>query len=112
MAQDNFFNFLDENLQIISRCPVCNNKHRPIEAKILEEKEDARLIYIKCRFCQASVLAVILAGNVGIISLGIVTDLDSDEVLKFKARSGVTSDDVLEVHQFLAKNKVFIDVLR
>lgn len=94
-------NFFDESIKIISFCPVCNAKYNPLEAKVLEEKDEAHLIHIKCRRCQSCVVALILTSNFGISSMGIVTDLDSDDVLKFKAGQVVSADDVIEIYQLL-----------
>jgi len=103
LDQSKFPNFFDESIRIISFCPVCNNKYNPIEAKVLEEKEEAHLIHIKCRRCQSSVVALILTSSLGISSMGIVTDLNSDDVLKFKTSKSISADDVIEIHQILNK---------
>ncbi len=109
MIDDKFFNLFEESLKTISYCPVCNNRYNPIEAKVLVEKNDAHLIYIKCRRCQSAILAIILANNLGISSVGLITDLESDEVLKFKAVKQINFDDAIEMHQTLTKDKVLID---
>lgn len=109
MMDDKFFNLFDESLKTISNCPVCNNRYNPVEARILIEKDDAHLIYIKCRNCQTAVLAVILANNLGISSVGLVTDLSSDDILRLQKAKPISSDQVIEMHQFLTKEKVLID---
>ncbi|RJR31691.1 hypothetical protein C4569_01920 [Candidatus Parcubacteria bacterium] len=94
-------NFFDESIKIISFCPVCNAKYNPLEARILEEKDDAHLIHIKCRRCQSCVVALILTSNLGISSMGIVTDLTSEDVIKFKTAKVIDADDVINIHQLL-----------
>lgn len=111
MLDDRFFNLFDESLKIISCCPICNSRYSSIEAKILAEKNDAHLVYIKCRNCQTAILAVILANNLGVSSVGLVTDLNSDDILKFEKSKPISCDDVIEMHQSLIKDKVLIDQL-
>jgi len=97
---DNFqFDDNIENLKIISSCPVCSQKYNMSEIKILERKNDAHLIYIQCPSCRSSVLAVILANYFGVSSVGLVTDLTSRDVLKFKNLDNVTTNDVIEIHK-------------
>jgi transcription elongation factor Elf1 len=97
----NFFEETWEDLKTISRCPICNSKYTTAEIDVLERKEDAHLVCIKCKKCQASVIAVILANQLGVSSVGLVTDLNGYDILKFKNQSAVSFDDVIEIHQML-----------
>lgn len=104
------FNLFNGNITLITHCPVCNLRYDPLEVKVLQEGERAHLVYIKCRHCQTAVLALIIANTLGISSIGLVTDLDADDVLKFKSAKTISCDDVIEVHQFLkSKEKALID---
>lgn len=111
MMEEKFYNLFEESFKIISHCPVCNNRYDPVEAKVISERDDSHLVYIKCRNCYAAILAVILANNLGISSIGLLTDLTSDEVIDFKDMMPVNSDDVIALHQFLQQEKVLIDHL-
>ncbi|MBN1778905.1 MAG: hypothetical protein JW816_01670 [Candidatus Buchananbacteria bacterium] len=104
MMEDKFFDLFNESLKVVSSyCPVCNSKYNPVEAKILEERNDSHLIHIKCRNCSASIVALVIVGNMGVSSIGMVTDLQSDEVLKFKSSRPVTADEVLDFHQTISQ---------
>ena len=108
---EKIFNLFNDNPTLITHCPVCNVRYDPLEARVLEEGESAHLVYIKCRQCQSAILALIVANSLGISSMGLITDLNGDDVLKFKGAKPVNCDDVIEVHQFLNKEKVLIDYL-
>lgn len=107
--EDKFFSLFNDNTTLITHCPVCNLRYDPLEAKILDENESAHLVYIKCRHCQSAVLAVIISSSLGISSIGLITDLNSDDVMKFRSEGSVSCDDVIEAHQFLNKEKVLIE---
>lgn len=110
--QDKFFNlFNSDNATLITHCPVCSLRYDPLEAKILDETEHAHLVYVKCRSCESAVLALIMSNNMGVSSIGLITDLSSDDVMKFKDSDIINANDVIEVHQFLSKQKVLIDHL-
>jgi|TARA_Y100000310_G_scaffold316234_1_gene367700 hypothetical protein len=106
---EKLFNLFSDNPTLITHCPVCNVRYNPLEARVLEEGESAHLVYIKCRQCQSAILALIIANNSGISSMGLITDLSSDDVLKFKSDNAISCDDVIEVHQLLNKEKVLIE---
>ena len=103
------FNLFNDNPNLITHCPVCNRRYEVLEARILEEADNKHLVYIKCRSCQATVLAVIMTNNLGISSVGLITDLNGDDILKFKSAEAINCDDVLEVHQLLNKEHALID---
>ncbi len=46
-------------------------------------------------------MALVLTGGVGVSSVGLVTDLTGDEVLKFRRHDNIQTDDVLSFHQAL-----------
>ena len=106
---DRLFNLFGDNPTLITHCPICNLRYDPLEAKILEEGKNAHLVYIHCRHCQSAILAVIVTNNLGVSSVGLITDLNGEDVLRFKKAKPISCDDVIEVHQFLSKEKVMID---
>ena len=106
---EKLFNLFNDNPTLITHCPICNLRYDPLEARVLEEGENAHLVYIKCRHCQSAILALIVASSLGISSIGLITDLSGDDILKFKTAKSISCDDVIEAHQFLTKEKVLID---
>lgn len=108
---EKLFNLFSDNPTLITNCPVCNVRFDPLEARVIKERENAHLVYIKCRHCSSAILAVIVANSSGISSVGLITDLSSDDVLKFESVPAINCDDVIEVHQFLNQERVLIDHL-
>ncbi|MFC1687530.1 hypothetical protein ACFL0L_03035 [Patescibacteria group bacterium] len=76
------------------------------DAKVLEESEDTHLMHVVCRRCSSSILVLMLTGDLGISSVGMVTDLTSEDVLKFKNAEEIGSDDVLLLHEHLWEDSV------
>lgn len=102
---DSSLPFFQEGLKLINHCPVCQSRYDQPEAKILEEREGACLIHLKCRRCGSSVVALVVANIFGITSVGLITDLASEEVLKFKDAAPIGADEVIDVHQLLSADK-------
>ena len=116
MKNNNFNNsgnnrggFFEEGLRIVSNCPVCHTPYNPLEASVLEENSSAHLIYIKCKKCYSAILALILTNNLGISSLGLITDLESQEVVRFIDGARVSSDNVIDFYK-LIKNGHAADI--
>lgn len=109
--EEKLFNLFNDHQALITHCPVCGLRYNPLEAKVVEEVNNAHLIHIKCRHCQATILAVVFISSLGVSSVGIVTDLESDEIIKFKSAKPINCDDVIEIHQLLNRQKVLIDYL-
>ena len=73
--------------------------------KLLEESDNAQLIYIRCKNCHSAIVALVSINSIGISSIGLVTDLDDNEVKNFKELSEVNGDDVLSIYQALENFK-------
>ncbi|PJE75634.1 hypothetical protein COV04_03485 [Candidatus Uhrbacteria bacterium CG10_big_fil_rev_8_21_14_0_10_48_11] len=93
--------FFQEGFRLMARCPLCQTRYQPSAAKVIAEKEDAYLLHVPCVKCKSAVVALIFANMFGVNSVGILTDLASDEVLA-KERQPVTADDVLALHEAIA----------
>ncbi len=97
--------FFGETLKLVTYCPLCETKHSSTEAKVLDENDGAKLVHIQCKKCSASVVAVVFQNALGMSTVGVVTDLTSTDVLKFREHENVNSDDVLNALDRLRKEK-------
>src|SRR5258708_32841855 len=59
------------------------------------------LVHTDCDRCKSSVVFSIAIDGPEIFSIGMVTDLTSQDTNKFKNSSPITSDEVLATHEFL-----------
>ncbi len=91
-------------VRLISYCPLCHTQYRIHEATVLEEHEDTHLMHVVCRRCSSSILILMLTGELGVSSVGLVTDLTGDDVIQLKSQERLTADDVLEIHVLLQES--------
>ncbi len=94
-----------EKVKWLSICPFCNTKFSIDQARIISEKKDSFLIHAYCQKCRCSVLASLIANPMGISSIGLVTDLTYEDVLRFRKAKEINSDDVIYAYQHLSKTK-------
>lgn len=90
-----------ESFKLISFCPLCNKHYNPTRAFVLETEGTNHLVYVQCEHCSSSIVALVVAGTLGVSSLGLVTDLSPDDVLRFKDTPKLSADDVLELHKWI-----------
>ncbi|MFB6225991.1 MAG: hypothetical protein ABEJ02_01425 [Candidatus Paceibacteria bacterium] len=96
----------EQALSFIQECPVCDLDFEIDGARILRQKGNVSLVHITCQECLSSVLAVVLMTDIGASSLGILTDLEPEDVLKQEHAPNLNHDHILELHQLLEdKNK-------
>ena len=94
----------EEGLRILSACPLCETHYNPLEARVLEANEDRHLVHIRCQKCSNAILALLTISRSGVSSVGLVTDLTYDDVVKFKESDEVSVDDVLDTHEALVRD--------
>lgn len=92
------------DMRVVQVCPVCQTSYYPWQAQVLEERQEAHLIYVECHKCGSGQVALIITSAVGVSTLGLVTDLTPGDVVKFTSSDQVSVDDVMEIHQLLERH--------
>ncbi len=62
-----------------------------------------RLFHLTCQSCAHSVLAVILENQNGMSSLGMVTDLEAQDAMRFQDSDPISADDCVSAYECLMK---------
>ena len=104
--EDEFMRGLDKiskEFKIINQCPVCNTRFSAGSSRLLADKGEGHLVHLNCKKCLNSVVAVIRFEPHGITSMGMVTDLTYDDVLRIKDGEPVGVDDIIEAHEMLGE---------
>jgi len=95
----------DDNMQLVTRCPFCSAEYDLDGAQVIGEENDATMVYITCSDCESSIVAIVAMSGLGIVSLGLVTDMTAEDTKTFTEGKPVTSDDLLEIYETLEKDK-------
>jgi len=72
-------------------------------ARTLGTQGETKLMHIKCHKCQNTFLALVLVNQVGASSVGLLTDLAYEDVMRFRSNTDVSVNDVISVHEGLFK---------
>ncbi len=101
--------FEDAN-QIVSRCPHCNQGYRIEEAQEIEVTDDSTTVYAECSRCRSSIIAVVAMSGLGVVSLGMVTDMNREDIYRFRASGPISSNELLEIIQSLKQgDRAFVN---
>jgi hypothetical protein len=95
---------LDYNMHFVSRCPFCSAEYELEGAKIIGEEDDSTMVYVTCSECESSIVAIIAMSGLGIVSLGLVTDMTADDTKRFIGAKNVSSDELLSIYELFEKH--------
>ena len=95
-----------------THCPLCKTKYNPLQANLMDEKEDALLVHIKCQKCFNSLLVLILNQGTVLSSLGLVTDLKPEDLEQIKQAQAIAPDDILALHQQLQDQTIIKQLIK
>jgi len=94
----------DENMQLVTRCPFCSAEYDLDGAQVIGEENDATMVYITCSECESSIVAIVAMSGLGVVSLGLVTDMTVEDTKRFMNEKVVTSDEFLTIYEMLSNN--------
>jgi len=93
------------NLESFVNCPVCNKKYGQAKILVLEENNSKTTLHVTCGSCKISSFVFISSGKMGIVSLGILTDLTTEEARGIFKGEAISADQVIDVHEYLKNFK-------
>ena len=78
---------------------------------VVDEDDKRTTLHMTCESCGASSMIFVSLGQFGAISLGVLTDLEQSEAKRIYQSEAISTDQVIEVHQFLKQYDGGIEAL-
>jgi len=97
--------------RLISDCPLCNVSFFPEEVTVIGGDNRTQLLHATCNQCSSSIVILLLLGDTGIGSVGLVTDLTREDVVRFQRGEVIDADDVLGLYKVLRNDSAFYATL-
>lgn len=89
----------NKNANALSECSLCKNPLRKCDITPVFDKNAKTIFHVSCSKCSACFLVMLVSDKKGLVSMGIATDLDKDEV-KDKLRSKeIGADEIIDAYQ-------------
>lgn len=95
---------LEDNMHFVSRCPFCSAEYDLDGTKVIGEEDESTVVYVTCSECESSIVAVVAMSGLGIVSLGLVTDMTSEDTKRFFGSKRISSDEMLKMYEMLKTN--------
>lgn len=90
--------------QVLAHCPLCQAAYSETHVRLLGEKGSSRLFHCSCKACGHSLLAVIMENSGSVSSIGLVTDLEIQDAVRFRDASPISTDECVIAHRALREN--------
>jgi len=96
-----------DQLRGLGRCPVCHVQNDLKEVKVINEKMPEMLLIHHCPHCQSNVLFCLMTESWGIGTVGVVTDLQANEVGSYFLTNGrgLNENTLLDYYQLMHLNQ-------
>jgi hypothetical protein len=91
----------NNNLDFLSRCSFCGSLLEEGNLTVLEEQEHKTVFHISCSHCETALISILSGNQGGIVSLGVATDLDKNEVKNKFSKETISADEVIDAHEFI-----------
>lgn len=90
--------------KILGHCPLCHVAYGSSEVRLVGERGQARLFHCTCLGCGQAVLAVVVEAQGGVSSVGLMTDLEIQDAVRFASLPAVAADECLAAHRILEQD--------
>lgn len=87
--------------KLLSHCPLCDATYEDQCIRLLGEHGGMRLFHLTCPSCAHAILAVTLENQSGITSMGMVTDLEAQDAIRFQDVEPISADLCFEARDRL-----------
>ncbi|MBM3204661.1 hypothetical protein FJZ48_01615 [Candidatus Uhrbacteria bacterium] len=87
--------------RILTQCPVCQAPYVDERIRLLGARGPTQLFHCSCQQCHHAVIALVLENGGWVSSVGLVTDLEAEDALRFQSVSTLTTDECIQFHQVL-----------
>lgn len=103
LENGSLFDRFEQSINYLRECPVCKAQYGKDQIDSLYEQQNVHLVHVTCPTCQNMLVAVLAASAMGISSVGMLTDLSADDIVRTQEISPVSEDDVLDFHTLISK---------
>ncbi len=97
--------------RVMQSCPLCHTVYDKQYARVLAGHGNANLVHTTCARCRSAVVALVVTSKSGTSSVGMLTDMNYDDALRFHADDAISIDDCVTLHQFLVTPSLFFDTV-
>lgn len=87
--------------RILTTCPLCQSAYGRGEIRLVGDRGTSKLFHCRCTQCGHAMLAVIMEARGWVSSIGLVTDLEATDAMRFQTAQPIQTDECVAWHQML-----------
>lgn len=91
------------NQIVPKKCPVCGTQRKRLSFEPVNNSKTRTAIYVTCDECKTAIVFFVSQNEVGMMTVGMLTDLSRVEVEKFFRSKPISEDEVIDVYENLNK---------
>ena len=87
----------------LARCPFCGTLYQADNLRALKERQGSQITHATCRDCHRAMLFAVDRKTGHVACVGLFSDCDADDAVRFDHDEKITLDEVLNTHVSLRK---------
>lgn len=92
--------------RLLGSCPICKFKFTWKMTTCLEKVRGMETLYVECKGCKSSVVLGIANDIPGVVTtMGMLTDMNREDIERLGRMRAISADDVLEMHKHLENKR-------
>ncbi len=93
----------ENNLGSLSSCSICRKEFSKKDVILISQQEGKVILHTTCSQCHTSALIVLSDEQKGFLGMGIITDLDQQEVKEKLQMKAISSDEIIDIYKTIEK---------
>lgn len=102
---------LRSHFKVMRECPVCTTAFDAEQIRTVESTTGSHVLHVTCITCSNSLIFLVGSTQLGIGLIGMVSDLDFHDSVRFRRKESLTEDDLIECYQALGEVSVLRQLL-
>jgi hypothetical protein len=86
---------LKSQFSIIKKCPLCEYSFEDRHIRMVDQVKGSETLHITCPQCESHFVMMLAISDVGVGLVGMMSDLDYDDMKYFSQRKPMSDDDLL-----------------
>lgn len=87
------------------KCPVCGSQRKDLFFEPVSSNKNRTAIYVSCEECLTAIVFFISQNEMGMMTIGVLTDLNSNEAKDFFGSKPISENDIIDVYEYLNSSK-------
>ncbi|HAT04096.1 MAG TPA: hypothetical protein DCS29_05025 [Candidatus Magasanikbacteria bacterium] len=97
---------LRSEFRVMKECPLCETSFELDRIKVVDQKGGTHILHITCPSCKHAVVILVGVTEMGIGLVGLLSDLNYDDVRQFRSKRTITQDQLLEFYHILQSDHI------